>query len=89
MMKYHYECTDTFGGEANYSWVKRGHVAFRKPVSNATLIRAVKKAIGWEGWCRVHVSQFGDSMELRPTQTSGVNQVCFVEMYARESVEGE
>ena len=24
MQTYSYEFTDTFGGEANYSWVKRG-----------------------------------------------------------------
>jgi hypothetical protein len=26
MQTYEYEYTDTFGGEANYSWVKRGKV---------------------------------------------------------------
>lgn len=26
MIKYLYEYTDTFGGEANYSWVRRGEV---------------------------------------------------------------
>ena len=26
MQKFKYEYTDTFGGEANYSWVKRGTV---------------------------------------------------------------
>jgi hypothetical protein len=27
MQKYQFEYTDTFAGEANYSWVKRGKVA--------------------------------------------------------------
>ena len=27
MQTYSYEFTDTFGGEANYSWVKRGTVS--------------------------------------------------------------
>lgn len=26
MLKYNVECTDTFGGEANYSWVRRASV---------------------------------------------------------------
>jgi len=84
MLKYRYECTDTFGGEANYCWVKRGVVEFAKPVSRETLVRAVKRAIGWDGWCRVHIENYGDSYTLRPTQSSGVNQVCFVDAYASD-----
>ena len=40
---YSYEYTDTFGGEANYSWVKRGKVT----ANNFThAIRKVKKELG-------------------------------------------
>lgn len=87
MYNYAYECTDTFGGEANYSWVKRGHVSFNKPVSRGTIVRAVKRVIGWEGWCRVHIDDMGDSITLRPTQTSGVCQVCFVDTYSTPDAE--
>jgi hypothetical protein len=42
------------------------------------LIRAIKKLAGWDDWCRVRVVHFdGAFMELRPTASSGVNQVAF------------
>lgn len=69
------EVTDTFGGEANYCWVKRGTT---KAVSRRGLIQAAKKLAGWDGWCRVNVSSLGDGLEIRPTQSSGVCQVAFV-----------
>lgn len=69
------EITDTFGGEANYCWVKR---ATTKATSRRGIIKAVKDAAGWTGWCRVNVSDFGDMMEIRPTQSSGIPQVAFV-----------
>lgn len=84
MLNYRYECTDTFGGEANYCWVKRGVVSFKKPVSRETLIRAIKRAIGWDGWCKVHIDNLGDSYTLRPTESSGVCQVCFVDAYSTD-----
>ena len=75
-MPYTIEATDTFGGEANYAWVKRGTT---KATSRRGLIRAAKALAGWDGWCRVVVHHYdGDSMEIRPTQSSGVLQVAFV-----------
>ena len=70
------EVTDTFGGEANYSWVRRG-------TTNATtrrgIIEAVKRIARWDGWCRVKVvHNDGECMEIRPTDSSGVCQVAFV-----------
>ena len=69
------EITDTFAGEANYAWVKRGtsHATTRRG-----LIRAIKALAGWDGWCRVRVHHWdGAFMELRPVASSGVNQVAF------------
>jgi hypothetical protein len=75
-MPYKIEVTDTFGGESNYAWVKRGTT---KATSRRGLIRAIKALAGWTDWCRVVVHHYdGDSMELRPTQSSGVLQVAFV-----------
>ena len=55
-MIYEYEYTDTFGGEANYSWVKRGKVAAN---SFAHAIRKVKQELGI--WCRTRkVADHGD-----------------------------
>lgn len=69
------EVTDTFGGEANYCWVKRGTTKCR---SRRGLIAAAKKLAGWDGWCRVSVTDFGDMLEIRPTRSSGVCQIAFV-----------
>ena len=74
-MPYKLEVTDTFGGEANYCWVKRGTT---KATTRRGLIYAIKALAGWDDWCRVVVHHYdGDSMELRPTQSSGVCQVAF------------
>lgn len=73
---YNIEVTDTFGGEANYCWVKRGST---KATSRRGIIEAVKRVAGWTGWCRVKVvCQAGDFWEIRPVDTSGVCQVAFV-----------
>lgn len=75
-MPYAIEVTDTFGGEANYCWVKRG---VTRAKTRRGIIEAVKRLAGWNGWCRVNVESYGDSYTIRPTQTSGVCQVAFVE----------
>lgn len=75
-MPFHIEVTDTFGGEANYCWVKRGKTT---ATSRRGIISAVKDVAGWHDWCRVKVVyNDGDHMEIRPVSTSGVNQVAFV-----------
>ena len=74
-MPFNLEVTDTFGGEPNYCWVKRGTT---KATSRRGVIGAVKRLAGWDGWCRVRVHQWdNEHMELRPTISSGVNQVAF------------
>lgn len=72
---YEIEVTDTFGGEANYVWVRRGTT---RAQSRRGQIEAAKKLAGWVGWCRVRVDDFGDSLTIRPTVSSGVNQIAFV-----------
>lgn len=44
-----YEMTDTFCGEANYSWVKRGTIECKpgEEYSDLAAIRRVKKSIGY------------------------------------------
>lgn len=64
-MKYQYEMTDTFGGEANYSWARRGEVELPEGASNLMLVRRVKKAIGLEGVpCKRE--EYGEQIVLRP-----------------------
>jgi hypothetical protein len=62
-MQYQAELTDTFGGEANYSWVKR--VTFEAPADAKTplLVRRAKRALGLVG--RHKASEYGDAIELR------------------------
>lgn len=73
-----YEVTDTFGGEANYSWVKRGKIEMgSKEFSNLAAVRKVKKEIGWTG-VRCKTVDFGDVIELRP---QGACQVCFINFH--------
>jgi len=69
------EVTDTFGGEANYCWVKRGKT---KANTRRGIIEAVKTVAGWHGWCRVNVQSYGDMWEIRPAASSGIPQIAFV-----------
>lgn len=71
-----YEVTDTFCGEANYSWVNRRVIKGKQgeQFSNLAAVRRVKKEIGWNG-IRCKVTDYGDMIELRPY---GILQVCFI-----------
>lgn len=46
MCKYHIEMTDTFGGEANYSWIKTACIDAPCDASARMLVRRAKKALG-------------------------------------------
>ena len=69
------EVTDTYGGEANYCWVKRGTTNRQ---SRRGIIEAVKELAGWHRRCRVRVHDYGDMMEIRPTKSIGICQIAFV-----------
>jgi hypothetical protein len=60
-----FEMTDTFGGEANYSWCKRGQVSLPEGASDLALVRRVKKALGLKG-VRCKREDYGDQIVLRP-----------------------
>ena len=79
----HYEVTDTFCGEANYSWVKRGKIenALGEDFSDLAAVRRVKKSIEWNG-IRCKVTNYGDDIEIRPV---GINQVCFISFHSHGS----
>ena len=61
-MQFQAELTDTFGGEANYSWVKR--VTFEAPndAKTSLLVRRAKRALGLMGKHYTH--DFGDEIKL-------------------------
>lgn len=66
------EHTDTFGGEANYCWVKRWHT--ERDLNDAQLVRLAKKLTGLTGVpCRKE--SFGDLTALYPR---GICQVVFI-----------
>jgi len=71
---YNIEITDTFGGEANYCWVKRGKT---RATSRRGIIKAVKELAGWDYRVKV-VYGDGDFWEIRPADTSGICEVAFV-----------
>jgi len=73
-MKYKIEITDTFGSEANYSWVRRHSLEAPAEISDLALIRRAKKKAEWSG-LRCRVSRYGDTIELRPV---GVCCVLFI-----------
>jgi hypothetical protein len=60
------EYTDTMGGEANYSWVRRVTLPYpEKGLSDRALMRRAKKAMGLEN-VRGRSDSCGDSLEFRP-----------------------
>lgn len=68
------EVTDTFGGEANYSWVKRINLEPNENESHLSVVRRAKKIHGWNG-LRCKVENHGDMITLRPYK---VCQVMFI-----------
>jgi len=72
-MRYQVELTDTFGGEANYAWVRRAEIEPKRG-SRRSIMRAAKAAMGITG-ARGQLSDFGDSWDFRP---SGACLVMFV-----------
>lgn len=77
-MKIQYEHTDTFGGEANYCWVKRGDMELPDNTSRRAVVRRVKSALGLSG-VKCKTEDFGDSLRLRPT---GICQIVFIDYIA-------
>lgn len=67
------ELTDTFGGEANYSWVKRATVEAPATITDRALIRRAKQAVGI---CGPHRKQCGG--ELIALYPQGSCIVCFI-----------
>lgn len=79
----HHEVTDTMGGEANYSWVKKGKIISvpGQDYSQLAAVRRVKKAIGWNG-IRCETEDYGDMIKLIPRNMA---QVCFITFHEHGS----
>ena len=59
------EYTDTFGGQANYSWVDRATFELARDANRRQIVSAAKAAIGLTG-VRCRTSRFGEVYELHP-----------------------
>ena len=72
---YHIEVTDTFGGEANYCWVRRSTT---KATTRRGVVRAIKAEMGITGE-RASVRDYwdsnGDGYAVTPT---GRNAPCII-----------
>jgi len=89
-MKFSYEYTDTFGGEANYCWVKRGVVSVPElthygydgsrgytradKAQSREVVRLVKAALGLTG-VKCRREEWSDTIALYPY---GTNCVVFI-----------
>lgn len=65
MPHYDVEITDTFGGEANYSWVRRHVIEAPKNATTRQLVTLAKAAQGWTG-IRCNTTSYGDTIDVRP-----------------------
>lgn len=75
---YAVEYTDTFGGEANYCWVRRATVRAPDDASQAAIMRRAKAAVGLTG-VRGRVTNYGDTIEFRPFRMATVMFVNYCE----------
>lgn len=64
MVTWDIEVTDTFGGQANYSWVQRSKLRVPDDISDLALVRRIKSAAGYSG-IRGQTEISGDSVEIR------------------------
>jgi len=71
-----YEYTDTFGGEANYSWAKRGEYQESIKTPDALIVKKVKALVGLTG-VRCKRIHHGDMIELRPEGRATVLFITF------------
>jgi hypothetical protein len=70
-MNFEAEYTDTFSGEANYSWVRRALFNVNEGVSDRSLVREAKRRLGLTG-VRCYREEIGDMIKLVPVGTCTV-----------------
>lgn len=64
MVTWDIEVTDTFSGQANYSWVERSKLRVPGGISNLALVRRIKSVTGYSG-IRGRTWVAGDYVEIR------------------------
>jgi len=74
-MKVSFEMTDTFGGESNYSWVKRVEHDLPEKTTDRAIVRRAKAWAGLTGHrCTVDKAG-GDMITIRPR---GICEIVFI-----------
>ena len=70
------ELTDTFGGEANYSWVQREQLKINSNYCGAWIVRTAKAAFGLTSVPHI-TTDLGDSMRI---ELPSINSVLFLSL---------
>jgi hypothetical protein len=73
-MKYTIEYTDTYGGEANYGWVRRESFEVEGSLDERMVVRKLKQLIGLQG-VNCKREDLGEMIKLTP---QGSNTVAFI-----------
>lgn len=78
-MAWQFEHTDTFGGEANYCWVRREIRTDLGGKSNRAVVRALKAFAEFTGLrCQTYSNgTHGDFIEVRPVGRHAPCQIAF------------
>lgn len=66
MTKFFAEYTDTFGGEANYCWVKRANFEMNSDATMRNILQRARKELGLTGAKGDIVGDFGDEYHWTP-----------------------
>jgi hypothetical protein len=75
-MKLQFELTDTFGREANYSWVKRETIQVPDGTPDKLTIALARE---WAGWgVRSEIDRFNDSADTIALRPRGRCEVLFI-----------
>lgn len=77
MSSFTVEYTDTFGGEANYCWVKRATFTLDS-YTNRTIIRKAKALMGLTN-VRGRTEDYGDMLKFTPYKSNTVMFVTYTE----------
>jgi hypothetical protein len=76
-MQIEFEYTDTYGGESNYSWVKREDFTLPDNLTDLAIVRRAKKWAGINGEpCRVE--NYGDDIAIYPRHSCTVLFINFI-----------
>ena len=64
MITFDVTLTDTFGGEANYSWVKRGEIQVKNDAAIRSISREARRAVGMTNVRASCFVDFGDMIQI-------------------------